>query len=648
MTSNLDKKYVTGDTLSSILSQTVTKLNDKINDIPKVTIGDNGNFIIKGKDTGVAAKGIQGKTLSKIDVDSNNNVIITTNDGATSSIGNLTTTVSGGITSEQGLGEVRYYNGKFQYKYNNNWVDMVVTDDNKIIELLTPRPMQSFKVVYNYNIKKVSLLLSPPLDSELNRNIICHIDKVIVRKKKDSPPINVNDGEEVLTITSEHFKDYKTTPYIDNSEIKENETWYYGAFPISDLGVPNLTTIKKVKPVAVYGFRINQNESDPSSMITYIEDNTNFASAYMDYSSAKFNYGDWDNAWFIQMLKPCMLNYDGTVAYELDKKDYSKKTDGTPSDITNTSFNGNAMVGIPKVYYKIVDNGDDTADVYFSNKKVDNDYHCWSHLDNEGNEIDYCYMPIYNGSLDSNNRLRSLSGEVAMVSKTATQEITYAQANNVNGNNIWYTELWCDRTLINLLLMLIGKSTNTQTIFGNGRYNSTSYIKSGTLDTKGLFYGLNDSTTGVKVFGMENWWGNYRRRIAGVLNDSSNNYVVKMTYGQSDGSTVDGYNTSGSGYVTVPTSGSLTNAYTSNMSYSEYGMLPMATNGSATTYYCDLGSNYSTSGCYLITNGCGSESPVLRTGAFYFNLTNAPSYSATNTNASVSCKPSLATQISQS
>ena len=83
-----------------------------------------------------------------------------------------------------------------------------------------------------------------------------------------------------------------------------------------------------------------------------------------------------------------MLKYDGTVDYELNPNDYTKKLDGTASDVANASYGGNAMVGIPKVYWKIVDNGDNTANIYICDKKLDDDFHCWSHIDNNGNEID--------------------------------------------------------------------------------------------------------------------------------------------------------------------------------------------------------------------------------------------------------------------
>jgi hypothetical protein len=52
--------------------------------------------------------------------------------------------------------------------------------------------------------------------------------------------------------------------------------------------------------------------------------------------STSFNYGSWKNAFF--MPRPCMLKFDGTVDYYLNPNDYSKKEDGTASDITNFEY----------------------------------------------------------------------------------------------------------------------------------------------------------------------------------------------------------------------------------------------------------------------------------------------------------------------
>jgi hypothetical protein len=67
--------------------------------------------------------------------------------------------------------------------------------------------------------------------------------------------------------------------------------------------------------------------------------------------------------------------------------------------------------------------------------------------------------------------------------------------------------------------------------------------------TKGLFWGNTKADVdGVKVFGIENFWGNIWRRTCGYIN-ASGRQLVKLTWGKEDGSNVEGYNTSGANYI---------------------------------------------------------------------------------------------------
>ena len=594
-------------------------------------------------------KGDNGRSIASITKDDNDNIIVTFSDNTTQNIGKLSVDVQADFLTTDGFGKLRFTDNKFQYydEESSQWVDTFVTPDNTYIITLTPQPMEKFIATCNPDTMNVELRIDESNDTVVDGQTLCIVEKVIIRRKKDEFPTDENDGDLVLEIERKDFGNYKNIPYVDVIDgVVSGETYCYKAFPVSNTGiVANMVDNEAsctIKDYWLYGFKLDQNESDPASMITYIEDNENYSSAYMNYTNDSFDYGDWKDAWFIKNLKPCMLNYDGTVAYELDKNDYSLKADGTASDIANDSFGGNAMVGIPKVYWKIIDNGDDTANIYFSNKKVDNDFVCWSHIDNNGNEIDYCYMPIYNGS-NVSSKLRSLSGKTPINNQTGTTEITLAKANNLTSDIVWYTEVFSDRMLINLLLLLIGKSTDTQAIFGTGNNNSyvstsnTGVKNTGTMNTKGLFWGNQDNISGVKVFGMENWWGSRLRRIAGWINDKGNQ-KIKMTYGQTDGSTVDGYNIDGSGYIAIGCTPSGTNGgYISKMTVTENGLIPTTASGSATTYYTDAMWFNNSQVSYAAVGG-GSNVGLLA-GALYSNLGNMVSNMAWNSGASISCKP---------
>lgn len=598
-------------------------------------------------------KGEKGTSISSITKDSDDNIIFTFTDGTTQSIGKLPVDIQGDFLSSAGIGNLRYYNGHFQYydTATSTWIDTSVTPSNVYIMNMTPQEMKSIFGVYDVDLGKYKLKWEEPDDTVIDGQVACVVEKVIIRRKLGSVPTSETDGDLVLEVKRKDFGSYKNNYYIDTALTpSSNDVWYYKAFPMSTTGFYNTNSANetdgiKCKDYNLYGFKLDQNESNPTSMITYLSDcdNKYYESAKMNYTTDTFDYGDWTNAWFIKKLKPCMLKYDGTIDYELDKNDYTKKLDGTASDVANASYGGNAMVGIPKVYWKIVDNGDNTANIYICDKKIDSDFHCWSHIDNNGNEIDYCYMPIYNGS-NVNSVLRSISGKAPMVNKTATTEITYAKSNNTGSDIIWYTELFNDRMLINLLLLLIGKSTDTQTVFGTGNNNSyvsasnTGIKNTGTMNTKGLFWGNQDNKSGVKVFGMENFYGNVWKRIGGWISDRGTQ-KIKMTYGQSDGSTTDGYNETGSGYIVIGNSTPIgtSGGYISKMLITDNGLIPTIASGSATTYYCD-GLWFNNSQVDYALVGGDSYSGFLD-GAFCVYLNGLVSNSYWNVGAALSCKP---------
>ena len=645
---SVTKRWFIGDTDTGILAEGVDG-NDGITP----SIGANGNWFIGDTDTGVTAQGKDGKSIKSITKDDNNNIIVTFSDNTTQNIGKLSVDVQADFLTSDGFGKLRYYNSHFQYydDATSAWVDTSVTPDNVYIMNMMPQPMKKIMGMYDTEIGKYKLKWEEPADTIIDGQVACVVDKVIIRRKLGSVPADETDGDLVVEVKRSEFGQYKNDFYVDTAlSANIDDVYYYKAFPMSTTGFYNTSTLNetvgiKCKNYNLYGFKLDQNESDPASMITYLSDCDNvwFASAYMNYSTDTFDYGDWGDAWFIKKLKPCMLKYDGTVDYELDKNDYTKKEDGTDSDIANTAYEGNAMIGFPKVFWKIVDNGDDTADVYISDTKLDDDFHCWSHIDNNGNEIDYCYMPIYTGSL-VNGKLRSLSGLAPMNNQTRQTEINYAKANNVDSDIIWYTEVFSDRELLKLLLLLIGKSTDTETVFGAGNNNSyvsssnTGVKNSGTMNNKGLFWGSNDNVSGVKVFGMEHLWGNVWRAVAGWINDKGVQ-KVKLTYGQSDGSTVDGYNLDGSGYISIPNStpSGTSGGYISKMLTTENGLIPIIASGSASTYYSDYLYFNSTKINYTCVGSCSLHKKGV--GIFATSLDVDVSFVSSFYTTAISCKP---------
>lgn len=415
--------------------------------------------------------------------------------------------------------------------------------------------------------------------------------------------------------------------------------------------VASLTNIEKAlnkNGHTLYAFHIDGNESDPSAMVTYLEDAVGMTPAKMDYVNGKFDYGSWENAFF--MPRPCMVLQEGIVDYYLDPDDYTKKEDGTASDVADTSYAGNAMMewgqNGKKIWYKVVPDANDVTSgtVYICDEQLDPSYHAWSFINNQGRLVDHFYTPIYNGSSindGTNDVMRSISGQAVSKSLTGTEEITRCQRNNKSSDVLWNTEVISDRILINFLLILMGKSVDTQTVFGNGLVsggeNAFNAYATGALNDKGLFFGYSDQTHAVKVFGMENYWGLQWRRHAGY-GLKNGNQMLKLTYGQQDGSTVDGYNTDFTGYINMGISPTGTSGgYISEMNFNDKGMFGKEISGSASTYYCD-GQWYNASGDKYALCG-GSSGSGLLCGAFCAGLSVAVSASGWADGVALSYRP---------
>ena len=376
----------------------------------------------------------------------------------------------------------------------------------------------------------------------------------------------------------------------------------------------------------IYGFDMDMSNSDPGGCVTYVGANAGFQPAKMDYTADAFDYGDWAGAFF--MPRPCMLTFAGAVEAYLDPDDYTKNADGTASTVAS-STTANAMMEWPVIHVRRWQSGD----VYHFRCSADefDGSLCLANVNASGDVVNF-YTPIYFGSIDGDGKLRSLSGGVNYVSTTTTAERNAAAANGAG----WDIERMVDWLLVNDLLVLMSKTRDSQTAFGRGVNGASAAIGQGTMDGKGLFYGKSDNVSGVKVFGMENWYGNIWRRIVGwVVVDGVQK--IKLTSGTQDGSTGVGYNETGAGYIELSgaTPGGTSGGYVNVSKVTEHGLVPVTASGSATTYSCD-GLWFNNSGTRLaFVGGCwdggslvGSSCAVVGRAPAYASATfgAAPSY----------------------
>lgn len=332
-----------------------------------------------------------------------------------------------------------------------------------------------------------------------------------------------------------------------------------------------------------YGYRKRKGEPDPSARIEYLYDAVGMAPAYMDYERGVFVYGDWADVWFVRDNYACMVKSDGTEDYRLDPDDYAyKEKGGGASEISSTEYDGNGMSAIPTVWTKRWEEGGYEY-VVFCEEQYDDTYKAEAHTHADGTIGKVAYHALFEGSKDGSGKLRSIAGTRPDNTTTAEAERTAAKLNG----DAWEIRPWSLHELIADLCTLISKSSNSQEAFGQGHSDgqgkaATDLLDCGTLKDKGQFYGYSTTEQAVKVFHIENFWGDRWDRLVGLVLDNGT-YKVKMT--PEDG----GYNLTGEGYtdtgITITTASAV---YIRNTVQTEYGCLPIPPyTGSDATFETD-------------------------------------------------------------
>lgn len=377
-----------------------------------------------------------------------------------------------------------------------------------------------------------------------------------------------------------------------------------------------------------WGFKIALADSNPATSVTYLHDAVGKTPVSFAWDGVtgkgSFSWGDW-KPFFDAFFRPVMLKSNGDVDYELHHDDQTKKLDGvTASDIANTAYDGNAMVECRRIWSKV---SADASYIYveFSNIKYDEDYQAAAFTNAAGTIQPAAYYSMFEGS-NVSSKLRSLATGAAMASQTGTVEIDYADNNGAG----WYITYYSLHNLFALLHVLLGKSLDSQTVFGRGNESGGAYIAPGAMVAEGPFagYSATNSTKAVKSFYIEHFWGNYWKRCAGLLyrrDADANRVYVKLS---------PPYNDTAVGYTNTNLTLSGTSGQYTKSCNAAFGLLIPATTtgGSASTYFMD-GLYYATptnvGDCFFALVG-GRRADAGLCGAFlvslYYPLSSAYTY----------------------
>ena len=320
------------------------------------------------------------------------------------------------------------------------------------------------------------------------------------------------------------------------------------------------------EPVKVMTVIIDLNDSNPDTCCSYEDD--------------AFTMEAKSSAWDEFFGHYPVLMKDGVEVVKLNPNNYAEDINGNPVDIESGSA-GDVMIAFPRRGLRITKSDDNKVTVSFTNDIANTDFTYYAHTHNK--DLDTFYTGAYDGYIDSDGKLRSLSNKTPTASKTISEFRAAAQLNGDGYEQFAYYQL----VYLQAMYVIKYKSLNGQTALGYGYTNNSNSasIITGTMNNQGLDYG-GTNTEGMKFAGIENFWGNIFKWCDGIVTDASRNYLT----------TTGAFDDSGTNYEFTNASGLTSNTYgyyTNCLGTSEGGFAMTTKGGSSTTYFSDYAICYS-------------------------------------------------------
>ena len=378
------------------------------------------------------------------------------------------------------------------------------------------------------------------------------------------------------------------------------------------LNITDWNYVPKPKSVT-YGVKIDLANSNPETSVTYTDDAVGFDKSYMDFTNDTFVYGSWQDKFPFNQIRPCLFK-DGAVVKYLNPNDYTKDING--NDAVITGADGDVMIEIPKIYYKL--HKDENYQYIQISDTAQEGFCCLAHT-YKGVEKNKVYIGAYQAYYDG-TKARSVSGVSATESVSMDTWRTYCQNQGAGYENFYWNLL----VLLQCLFTIQFKNLDSQTAMGYGWCRSGSFSTGGGLDTKGLNYCASGTGNAqMKWLGIEDFWGSRRTWIDGAHINGTSLTVADAT------SPNMAYNGSGTNYIEAGDTGlSNKDGYTKAILGSNLGgFTPTDVSGSSSTYYSDYANFNSVS----VLNFGGNRSSTTTAGAFNLNF----GYSASTTNLSI-------------
>ena len=336
----------------------------------------------------------------------------------------------------------------------------------------------------------------------------------------------------------------------------------------------------KPAPIRTYGVRIDLNNSNPYTSVTYTDDATGMVGG-SDL---------WDLMPIFRDIRPCLFKGGKVVGY-LDPNDYAQwaptqDLTGLPAapDITSGDA-GDVMVEFPKVGWRIRTTGDNTTVQVTNEPDAGDRLFCYyAHTRETEGDRDFLYVGAYKGSVH-NDRLRSISG--AYPTMRFHQFLrTAAHANGAGYDQTMFYPV----TLLQILYLIRFKNLDSQRAVGTG-FNSRPPNATGTrpytggANTRGMNWGAFENWKQVKCLGVEDLWGSLNECVDG-LTVLANRSIVTAFRNFNDAG--EGYTNRGLTVFSQDSSSSQNWGWISRvLGDSERGFLIKEGKGSSRTFFSD-------------------------------------------------------------
>ena len=259
-------------------------------------------------------------------------------------------------------------------------------------------------------------------------------------------------------------------------------------------------TVESLRTMTVL---LNVGDSDPTTRGSYTDD-----AAGQTAGSSIFDE-------FFGFYPVLMQN--GVEVGRLDPDDFSKFEDGTEAPITTAGYD--VMIFFPRRGYKIskFNDGSTYYDSISITKEEDIEGYCYYPFVYKGDACDGFYIGAYESCLIS-NQIYSLSGQTVCTPnnsrKTMATIKTLVRSKDSNYEFMGFYQF----TYICLMLLIKYRGQNPKVAVGKGvtERSEGAITTCGATDTLGMFYGDDTGTFPVKIFGLENFWGNYPTVLDGI------------------------------------------------------------------------------------------------------------------------------------